>query len=106
VVWIAGGKDKGLSYTELAGAARGRVRAALLIGEAASQIERDLAGAVPCERRATLEEAVVRARELARPGDVVLLAPACASFDQFRSYAERGERFRAAVLALEPETRA
>jgi UDP-N-acetylmuramoylalanine--D-glutamate ligase len=100
VVWIAGGRDKGLSFDALAEVAAGRVRAALLIGEAASKIARALGSRVRCEELGTLEAAVARAAALARPGDVVLLAPACASFDQFRSYAERGERFRAAVAAL------
>jgi UDP-N-acetylmuramoylalanine--D-glutamate ligase len=77
------------------------VRRALLIGEAAEKIGRALEGRVPYERVGTLEAAVRRAAEIAAAGDVVLLAPGCASFDQFRSYAERGERFRAAVLALE-----
>jgi UDP-N-acetylmuramoylalanine--D-glutamate ligase len=100
LVWLAGGRNKGLDFAPLAEAARGRVRAALLFGESAGELERALAGAVPSERTETLDAAVRRAAELARPGDVVLLSPACASFDQFRSYAERGERFRAAVEAL------
>ena len=58
---------------------------------------------MPYERSGSLEAAVGRAAELARPGEVVLLAPGCASFDQFRSYAERGERFAAAVGALAEE---
>jgi UDP-N-acetylmuramoylalanine--D-glutamate ligase len=100
LVWLAGGRNKGLDFAPLAEAARGRVRAALLFGEAAGELERALAGAVATERFPTLEQAVARAAILARPGDVVLLSPACASFDQFRSYAHRGERFRAAVLGL------
>lgn len=100
VVWIAGGRDKELGFEELAEFARGRVRVALLIGEAAGKIARALEGRVRFETPATLEAAVARAAALAEPGDVVLLAPACASFDQFRSYADRGERFAAAVHAL------
>jgi UDP-N-acetylmuramoylalanine--D-glutamate ligase len=100
VLWIAGGRDKQLCFDELAERARGRVRVALLVGEAADKIARSLEGRVPCERSGTVEAAVARAAELARPGEVVLLAPGCASFDQFRSYAERGERFAAAVRAL------
>ena len=103
VLWIAGGRDKGLGFDELAERARGRVRLALLIGEAAEKIARSLEGRVPYERSSSLEAAVGRAAELARPGEVVLLAPGCASFDQFRSYAERGERFAAAVGALAEE---
>lgn len=93
VVWIAGGRDKGLPFEALAGPAE-RVRTALLIGESAPAIARALAGRVPVETVGTLEAAVARAREIAKPGDVVLLSPACASFDQFRDYADRGRRFQ------------
>ena len=99
-LWIAGGRDKGLSFEGLAETARGRVRVALLIGEAASQLESHLTGIVPCERMASLEEAVHRATEWAKDGDVVLLAPACASFDQFENFEARGECFRGAVLRI------
>lgn len=100
VVWIAGGRDKGLAFDELAEVAGKRVRVALLIGEAAPAIERALAARVPVERPESLGAAVRRAAECAEPGDVVLLAPACSSFDQFASYEERGEHFRSAVEAL------
>jgi UDP-N-acetylmuramoylalanine--D-glutamate ligase len=100
VIWIAGGRDKGLAFEELAERARGRVRRALLIGEATEKIARALEGRVDFERAGTLEAAVARAAAIAGPGEVVLLAPGCASFDQFKSYAERGERFHAAVLAI------
>jgi UDP-N-acetylmuramoylalanine--D-glutamate ligase len=76
------------------------VRSAILIGEAAGKIARAFGDRVPVERAPSLEAAVVRAAALARPGDVVLLSPACASFDQFKSYEDRGERFRDAVRAL------
>ncbi|MFP6638635.1 MAG: UDP-N-acetylmuramoyl-L-alanine--D-glutamate ligase [Myxococcota bacterium] len=99
-LWIAGGRDKGLSYRSLADAATGRVRTALLIGEAADQLESCLAGQVPCERLPNLDEAVRRAAELAGAGDVVLLAPACSSFDQFENFEARGECFRRAVQLL------
>lgn len=105
LLWIAGGRDKGLDFAPLAAGAEGRVRRALLVGEAAEKLERALAGRVPCERVGTVERAVGRAAELAEPGDVVLLAPGCASLDQFRSAEERGERFRAAVAALAGEAR-
>jgi len=104
VIWIAGGRDKGLAFEALAGAARGRVRAALLIGEAAGKIAGALADRVASERVGTLEEAVHRAHSLAEPGDAVLLAPACTSLDQFRNFEERGDRFKQLVHAL-PETR-
>ena len=97
LIWIAGGRDKGLDFGELAEAAQGRVRAAVLIGEAAGKLEAALAGRVPVHDAGTLERAVPLAARLAQPGDVVLLAPACASFDQFRGFEERGEQFAAAV---------
>jgi len=100
LVWIAGGRDKGLDFSELAACAEGRVRAVVLIGEAADKLAAALAGRVEVHRAAALDEAVKRAAELARPGDVVLLSPACASQDQFRDFEERGERFRQAVSAL------
>ncbi|MEZ4332837.1 MAG: UDP-N-acetylmuramoyl-L-alanine--D-glutamate ligase [Myxococcota bacterium] len=100
VVWIAGGRHKGADLAPLAASARGRVRVALLIGEAAPELERALAGHVPCERVGELAKAVARAAELARPGDAVLLAPACSSFDQFRSFEDRGLQFVAAVKRL------
>jgi UDP-N-acetylmuramoylalanine--D-glutamate ligase len=99
ILWIAGGRGKGLSFDALADEAVKRVRHALLIGEAAAEIEAALGGRIPCERCDDLDRAVERARELSEPGDVVLLAPACASFDQFTSYEERGDRFREAVLS-------
>jgi UDP-N-acetylmuramoylalanine--D-glutamate ligase len=100
VVWIAGGKDKGLDFGELAQAPLAGVRVALLIGAAAPRIAEALAGKVAVESVGTLEAAVARAAALAQPGDVVLLSPACASQDQFRDFEERGERFRRAVAAL------
>ena len=73
----------------------------MLVGEAAPLLERALrGGSYPVERATDLQDAVRRARSLAQPGDAVLLAPACSSFDMFRSYAHRGEVFCAAVLAL------
>jgi len=99
VIWIAGGKDKGLDYAELAAARLAGVRVALLIGAAAPRIAAALAGRVPVEEVGTLEAAVARAAALARPGEVVLLSPACASFDQFRNFEHRGERFRELVAA-------
>ncbi len=100
LVWIAGGRDKGLDFSELAACAEGRVRAAVLIGEAADKLSAALAGRIEVHRAAALDEAVKCAAALARPGDVVLLSPACASQDQFRDFEERGERFRQAVAAL------
>jgi UDP-N-acetylmuramoylalanine--D-glutamate ligase len=101
VVWIAGGRDKGLDFAALADAAAARVRAALLVGEASGKLEAALAGRVPTRTAASLEDAVREATRLAEPGDVVLLAPACASQDMFRDFEERGECFRAAVGSLD-----
>jgi UDP-N-acetylmuramoylalanine--D-glutamate ligase len=101
VVLIAGGKDKGGAYDPIAQCMKSMGRAVVLIGEATPIIERALRGVpYPVERAASLEAAVQRAQELAEPGDAVLLAPACASFDMFRSYAHRGDVFVAAVRGL------
>ncbi len=102
-IWIAGGRDKGLPFDELACAALDRVRRVLLIGEAAASLGHALAGHATTEQLGTLEAAVARAAELAVPGDAVLLAPACASFDQFASFEERGDRFAELVGALSME---
>jgi UDP-N-acetylmuramoylalanine--D-glutamate ligase len=101
LIWIAGGRDKALAFEDLADAAVKRVRAAVLIGESAKKLEAALAGRIDVCAAASIEEAVQRASQLAQPGDVVLLSPACASQDQFRNFEERGERFRAAVTELQ-----
>jgi len=100
VVLIAGGEGKNQDFSPLAAAARGKVRHAVLIGRDAAQIAAALEGVCPVERCATLEAAVQAAARAARPGDTVLLSPACASFDMFRDYAHRGEVFAAAVQEL------
>jgi len=100
VVWIAGGRDKGLDFAPLGPPASRYVRTALLIGEAAGALDASLPADVARERCATLEDAVTRAGDLAESGDVVLLAPACASFDQFRDFAERGLAFQRAAAAV------
>ena len=102
-VWIAGGRGKRVDLGALADVAVRRVRAAVLIGESAAELESALAGRIPTRRAADLAEAVAAAAQLARAGDTVLLSPACASFDQFRDYEERGERFRAAVRSWTAE---
>jgi UDP-N-acetylmuramoylalanine--D-glutamate ligase len=107
VVLIAGGKDKGLDYGALADAIAGRCRAAVLIGETAERLEQLIARRVPVVRAASMSEAVAIAAAWSRPGDVVLLAPAAASFDMFDDYAARGDAFRDAARALdavEPES--
>lgn len=100
IVWIAGGRHKGGDLAPLAEAASGRVRCALLIGEAAEQFETALVDTIPCERVGDLAHAVERAARLAQPGDRVLLAPACASFDQFENFEDRGRQFQARVRDL------
>ncbi len=97
VVLIAGGDGKGAGFTPLRAAVEAKARAVVLIGRDAPRIEAALEGAVPTVYAADMQAAVDRARELARPGDRVLLSPACASFDMFRDYEARGEAFVAAV---------
>lgn len=97
-VLIAGGRDKGGDYGPLRDEIARKARAVVLLGEAADLMEGALAGAAPIERAADMREAVRRARRLAQPGDAVLLAPACSSYDMFKDYGERGDVFRAAVL--------
>jgi UDP-N-acetylmuramoylalanine--D-glutamate ligase len=100
VVLIAGGDGKGQSFAPLKPAVDRVCRAVLLIGRDAELIAKGLAGTpAEVESAATLDAAVERAIAIAREGDVVLLSPACASFDQFRDYVERGERFAALVRA-------
>ena len=100
IVLIAGGEGKGQDFAPLAAALRGRVREAVLIGRDAAAIEQALAGVCRILRAASIEEAVAAAAGVARPGDTVLLSPACASLDMFRDYAHRGDAFAAAVRQL------
>jgi UDP-N-acetylmuramoylalanine--D-glutamate ligase len=104
IVLLAGGRDKHLPWDRWAAVASRRVRHLVLIGEAADLIDAAArahgAAAVPRHQAGTLDAAVSQARDLARPGDVVLLSPGCASYDQFRDFEERGERFREAVRRL------
>jgi len=103
---ILGGKDKGSDYTVLREPLRQRVRQVLLIGAATDKIAAQLGDVVPQERAGTLQRAVRTAFEQARPGDVVLLAPACASFDQFENYEHRGRVFKQVVGQIERESAA
>jgi UDP-N-acetylmuramoylalanine--D-glutamate ligase len=100
VVLIAGGKDKGGSYEPLVEALREKGRAVVLIGEASDLIAKALDAHVPHVRALTMEDAVRIAADLAKPGDAVLLSPACSSFDMFKDYKERGDAFVRAVEAL------
>jgi len=99
VVLIAGGRNKGLDLSALAQAA-GRIRAVVAIGEAAPEIVAAFAGVRPVAVAPTMIDAVAAAAAVARAGDAVLLSPGCASFDWYRSYAERGDDFARAVHVL------
>ncbi len=100
---ILGGKDKGLDYSVLREPLAAKAHAALLIGAAAAKIARQLDGAVPLVQAGTLDAAVAHGFRNGGPGDTVLLAPACASFDQFRSFEHRGEVFKQLVNQLVPK---
>jgi UDP-N-acetylmuramoylalanine--D-glutamate ligase len=97
---ILGGKDKGSDYTELNPLLAERVKRVYTIGAAAAKIESQIGSTVPITSAQTLEAAVRKAADLAVEGDIVLLAPACASFDQFVSYEERGRIFKSLVQSL------
>ena len=98
---ILGGKDKGGDFRPLREPLRRRAKRVLLIGAAADKIQEQLAGAVPIERAETLDRAIALAFRHAQSGDTVLLAPACASFDQFENYEHRGRVFKELVHTLE-----
>jgi UDP-N-acetylmuramoylalanine--D-glutamate ligase len=101
ITLIAGGKDKGGSYAPLANLVQERVAHLILIGEAKERINAELGDLTDTHLSATLEEAVELAHDLAKAGEVVLFSPACSSFDMFKNYAERGERFKALVRGLD-----
>src|SRR5439155_12222765 len=94
---ILGGKDKGSDYTVLREPLKSKARAVMLIGAAAPKIREQIAGAVPLVEAKTLDVAIREAYAAAQPGDTVLLAPACASFDQFENYEHRGRVFKEVV---------
>jgi len=99
-VLIAGGRDKGGSYEPLVDALRTKGRAVVLIGEASARIAAVIGDAVPVHRVATLHDAVSLSRQLAAPGDAVLLSPACSSYDMFKDYKHRGDEFVREVQSL------
>jgi UDP-N-acetylmuramoylalanine--D-glutamate ligase len=103
VVAILGGRSKGGDFSGLRAPLAQRGRAVVLIGEAARELESVLGDSLPCVHATSLAEAVTQARGLAQAGDIVLLSPACASFDMFSDYAERGRAFRTAVNELRAE---
>lgn len=103
IVLIAGGRAKGAEFGRLTDLVSERVKAAILIGEAAPAMERAFAGRTAVERAGSLREAVRAAAAIARSGDVVLLSPACASFDMFEDFEDRGRAFKHEVEALMSE---
>lgn len=100
ITLIAGGKDKGGSYIPLVPLIKERVRHLILIGEAAERMERELGALTDTRRATTLEDAVQVSSEITTAGGTVLMSPACSSFDMFRDYEERAQRFISAVKAL------
>jgi UDP-N-acetylmuramoylalanine--D-glutamate ligase len=101
---ILGGKDKGLDYSTLRAPLQEKAHAAILIGAAAEKIASQLGGSVPLVDAKTLDAAVAHAYAHGAPGDTVLLAPACASFDQFKSFEHRGEVFKQIVNQLQSKS--
>jgi UDP-N-acetylmuramoylalanine--D-glutamate ligase len=101
LVLIAGGQGKGQDFKPLAQAFRGKVRHVVLIGQDAKQIDAALRGIATTEFAKDMNEAVQLAANAARPGETVLLSPACASLDMFRDYGHRGDVFAAAVKGLQ-----
>ncbi len=100
LVWLGGGSEKDADFAEVGAVVAELATAAVLIGQTADRIAACLPANLPVEKAASLQEAVARAWQLAQPAGVVLLSPACASFDMFSGYAQRGEVFVAAVAAL------
>jgi UDP-N-acetylmuramoylalanine--D-glutamate ligase len=94
---ILGGRNKGADLSLLEPMVRRKARRIYLIGESAADFERALGGSVPFERSGTMDRAVHAAAANARPGEVVVLSPACASFDQFRNFGHRGQVFQELV---------
>ena len=101
LIVILGGKDKGSPYTPLRASISKNARLAILIGAASERIAADLRDAVAIERAGSLDRALQTASQFAQPGDTVLLAPACASFDQFENYEHRGRAFKELVAQLQ-----
>jgi len=104
IILIAGGRDKGGDYSILSEPVRQKVKNMLLIGEARDTMTRAFLAFTNVETLDSLQEAVSKAASLAVPGDTVLLSPACASFDMFASYAERGDIFKNSVLAIKNDS--
>lgn len=99
-ILLLGGRHKGEPYTTLLPRLDGRCRAVIAYGEAGDLVEKDLKGKVKLVRGGSFDDVIDKARKLAKPGEAVLLSPACSSYDMFRNYEDRGDRFRAAVEAM------
>src|SRR2546422_305605 len=97
LVLLLGGRHKGEPHTRLGPLLKPKCRLVIAYGESGPLVEQDLKGQVPLERGTTLDDVVARARRAARPGDAVLLSPACSSYDMFKNYEERGTTFRKLV---------
>ncbi|MEN9528295.1 MAG: UDP-N-acetylmuramoylalanine--D-glutamate ligase, partial [Pseudomonadota bacterium] len=102
VILIAGGKDKGFEFGSIKELVAQKCNSVVLIGEMAERIEKLWSGVVNCHHCENLSDAVHSARELAKPGEVVLLSPGTSSFDMFKNYADRGDQFRAIVQGMSP----
>lgn len=100
ILLIAGGKEKGGGFSALIALVKEKVKALFLIGEAKERLRNDLNGATQIDEAATLEEAVQKASKVSQSGDTVLFSPACSSYDMFKDYADRGEKFKKAVKEL------
>ncbi|MGB9835535.1 MAG: UDP-N-acetylmuramoyl-L-alanine--D-glutamate ligase [Candidatus Saccharicenans sp.] len=101
IILILGGRDKGGDFSPLRRALKNRVKKVLLIGEAKEKIKKAIEGICPIEEASSFRELVRKGYEAARPGDLVLLAPACTSWDMFRNFEERGRLFKKEVRLLE-----
>jgi UDP-N-acetylmuramoylalanine--D-glutamate ligase len=100
IIVLMGGRDKGNDYSRLVESVREHVKAIIAIGESSGRVVNAFTGVVPVTESSSMQDAVIAARERAVPGDVVLLSPACASFDWFSDYEHRGRVFKDAVMAL------
>jgi UDP-N-acetylmuramoylalanine--D-glutamate ligase len=100
IVLMLGGRDKGNDYSQILDLVQNHVRAIVAMGESAEKVEKAFSGVKPVRTAHTIEEAVQTAQSLAQRGDVVLLSPACASFDWFENYEQRGRVFKELVKNL------
>jgi UDP-N-acetylmuramoylalanine--D-glutamate ligase len=103
IILLAGGRDKGGDYAPLRRAMEGRVKAVILMGEAKDRMQAAFQGLVPVHRVIGMKEGVQLAWRLARAGDVILLSPACSSFDMFENFEERGRVFKQIIVKLAAE---